>query len=221
MVIMALDHVRDFVHSEAFRGNPTDLTTTTPALFLTRWITHLCAPSFVFLAGAALAFSVERRQRAGATAASIDLHIAVRALLLILFDVAIISPSFAGSFDVVLLGVLYGIGTSLLFMIGLRRLPTAWLLGLLAQLLAPSPYGPHVGLPLYAAAFAWERRTVFWRYAAPLQAVYGMLVPLWLGAGYEMIPHATVAPLAWLTTRLFPYRTPAPEVEQTVLGLKL
>ncbi|MEO7989168.1 MAG: heparan-alpha-glucosaminide N-acetyltransferase domain-containing protein [Chryseolinea sp.] len=51
MIIMALDHTRDFLHITGLTQDPTDLTTTTPVLFFTRWITHLCAPTFVFLAG--------------------------------------------------------------------------------------------------------------------------------------------------------------------------
>lgn len=51
MIIMALDHIRDLIHVNALTQDPTNLETTTPWLFMTRWITHLCAPTFVFLAG--------------------------------------------------------------------------------------------------------------------------------------------------------------------------
>lgn len=51
IIIMALDHVRDFFHIAGATGDPTNLATTTPALFLTRWITHYCAPSFMMLSG--------------------------------------------------------------------------------------------------------------------------------------------------------------------------
>src|ERR1700712_691519 len=51
MIIMALDHVRDLMHVNSIIQSPTDLSTTTPILFFTRWITYLCAPIFVFLSG--------------------------------------------------------------------------------------------------------------------------------------------------------------------------
>ena len=51
MIIMALDHTREFFHSAALTSNPLDLSTTTPLLFFTRWITHFCAPVFVFFIG--------------------------------------------------------------------------------------------------------------------------------------------------------------------------
>jgi uncharacterized membrane protein len=51
MIIMALDHVRDLLHVNSVTQSPTNLATTTPILFFTRWITYLCAPIFVFLAG--------------------------------------------------------------------------------------------------------------------------------------------------------------------------
>ncbi len=53
MVLMVLDHCRDFFGDG--RINPTDLSATTPALFATRWVTHLCAPTFSLLAGVSAA----------------------------------------------------------------------------------------------------------------------------------------------------------------------
>lgn len=61
MVIMALDHVRDLFHSTALTQDPSDLATTTPTLFFTRWITHLCAPTFVFLSGTSAYLSFHRQ----------------------------------------------------------------------------------------------------------------------------------------------------------------
>jgi uncharacterized membrane protein len=61
MIIMALDHVRDLMHVKSIAESPTDLSSTTPILFFTRWITYLCAPTFVFLAGTSAYISSSKK----------------------------------------------------------------------------------------------------------------------------------------------------------------
>jgi uncharacterized membrane protein len=63
MIIMAIDHVRDLFHFDAFLYSPEDLARTSPALFFTRWITHLCAPTFIFLAGTSSYFVARRKSK--------------------------------------------------------------------------------------------------------------------------------------------------------------
>lgn len=60
MIIMALDHTRDIIHLSSVTDSPTNLQTTTPFLFFTRWITHFCAPTFVFLSGASAFLSFQK-----------------------------------------------------------------------------------------------------------------------------------------------------------------
>lgn len=90
------------------------------AEFFTRWITHLCAPTFVFLMGTSLAISVERRVVKGANPWDIDRGMLIRRLIIALLDLTVVSLGSAHwNF-----GVLYAIGTSMICMAPLRRLPT-------------------------------------------------------------------------------------------------
>jgi uncharacterized membrane protein len=63
MIIMALDHTRDFFHYDAQLNNPLNLNNTTTALFFTRWITHFCAPVFVFLSGTSAFLQSARKSK--------------------------------------------------------------------------------------------------------------------------------------------------------------
>ena len=93
MIIMALDHVRDLMHSPSLSQSPTDLTNTTPLLFFTRWITYVCAPVFVFLAGTSVYISLHSKNEFS----QIRRHVILRGIWLIIIDFTLLN--FALYFD--------------------------------------------------------------------------------------------------------------------------
>lgn len=95
-----------------------------------------------------------------------------------------------------------------------RGFVTAIVLEVAAQVLAPDPLGPHLALALFIAVYAWERRSVFWRWAVPFMAAYACFVPYLLRGGPPGPLHALPALLAWLSERLFPYDLSSPEEEE-------
>ncbi len=115
MVLMALDHTRMFV------GTPVDLAVAPVALFLTRWITHFCAPVFVFLAGMSARL---QSRRLGSTAAS-SAHLLKRGLWLVVLEVTVVRLGCLFSFGpgVVVLQVIWAIGVSMIVLAGLVWLP--------------------------------------------------------------------------------------------------
>jgi uncharacterized membrane protein len=130
MVLMTLDHA-----SGAFNGgrlmadapyayHPGQALD--PAQFFTRWVTHLCAPTFVFLAGLSLSISAERRLARGESPRRQDLHLVTRGLFIAACDPLWMSWAF-GMHGRMLFQVLYAIGASFVAMAALRRLPRAWL----------------------------------------------------------------------------------------------
>lgn len=124
MVLMAIDHASLAFNGGRLSGDSWYAHEPGAALpaaqFFTRWITHLCAPTFVFLAGTALALSFERRRLAGARDRDLDRHLFKRALVILAFELLWWSP-----FG---LQVLFAIAMGLICMIPLRRLSTRTLL---------------------------------------------------------------------------------------------
>ncbi|HLK96193.1 MAG TPA: heparan-alpha-glucosaminide N-acetyltransferase domain-containing protein, partial [Hymenobacter sp.] len=125
MVVMALDHTRDFFSPTSVR--PEDVAHAPALLFLTRWITHFCAPTFVFLSGCSVYLYAQKRQNK----AAVSRFLLSRGLWLILLEVALLTVVLTWSYDLTLLLVIYAIGASLVLLAGLLWLPR-WLLVALA-----------------------------------------------------------------------------------------
>jgi uncharacterized membrane protein len=113
MVVMALDHVRDFFHHDAFVHDPLDITTTSPVLFFTRWFTHFCAPVFVFLAGTSAYFLSLKR-----TKAELSRFLLTRGLWLVVVEITIVAFgwTFNSLFNVFMLQVIWAIGISMMIL---------------------------------------------------------------------------------------------------------
>lgn len=122
MVIMLLDHTREYVHAEAFRFSPTDLTKTNVLLFLTRWITHLCAPTFVLLAGTSAYLQLAR----GKSRTELSGFLLRRGLWLVLLEFTLVRFAILFNVDYSFLGmaeVIWAIGASMVVLAGLVHLP--------------------------------------------------------------------------------------------------
>jgi len=189
MVIMALDHARDFVSGAEF--DPTDPAHTTPLYFFTRWITHYCAPTFFFLAGVA-AFLAGRRK----TRAQLSWWLASRGLWLVVIELTIVR--LAWSFD---LGspyrflVIWALGVSMIVLAALIHLPR-WAIAAISVLaiaghnlldgVAAAPLVGAHGVSLHASAFDW-----LWAFLHVLD--YPVVYPIvpWfavMAAGYAFGP---------------------------------
>ena len=122
MIIMTLDHVRDLMHTTSISQVPTDLSTASPALFFTRWITHLCAPTFVFLSGTSAFLSMKKSGDLAATRR----FLLSRGAWLILLDLTLVNFGvwFDLHFSVFLFDVLSAIGIGFIMLALMIRLST-------------------------------------------------------------------------------------------------
>ena len=120
MIIMALDHTRDYFGIPG--QNPTNMATTTAALFLTRWITHFCAPTFFLLTGTGAFLSLRRK-----SAAQLSAFLFTRGLWLLFVEVVIMrcfAYQFNVDYRVTMLIVLWALGWSMIVLAALVRFPT-------------------------------------------------------------------------------------------------
>lgn len=125
MIIMALDHVRDYFHADAFVFDPTDLSKTSVALFFTRWITHFCAPTFMFLSGTSAYLVGVRKGKK-----YLSKFLLTRGLWLIFLEMTVVNFAwfFNPSFPVIDFIVIWALGLSMIILAALIYLPFTTLL---------------------------------------------------------------------------------------------
>jgi uncharacterized membrane protein len=114
MIIMALDHTRDLIHVASTTESPTNLLTTTPLLFFTRWITHLCAPTFVFLSGTSAYISFKSKN----DVAAMRRFLLTRGIWLIILEFTLVNFGvwFDIHFNVLLFDVIATIGVGFIIL---------------------------------------------------------------------------------------------------------
>jgi len=209
MVIMALDHTRDFFSN--YGGSPTDAATAPGIIFFTRWITHLCAPTFVFLAGTSIYLQSLRKPRP-----QLSRFLVSRGAWLMVLERVVVSSmlTFHPSVHLVFLQVIWVTGASMILMAALIHLPF-W---------AVASFG--AALVLAHNAFDWVNPVAMgpvvgtvWR----LLHVPGVLVPpssgnLWLNL-YPLIPWPGIMALGFAFGWFL--QLPASQRQRAMLSLGL
>jgi uncharacterized membrane protein len=173
MIIMALDHVRDYFHYDAFLYSPTDLNKTSGFLFFTRFITHYCAPVFVFLAGISANIYGSKRSRR-----QLSFYLLTRGAWLVFAEFFIITLgwTFNPSYPIFNLQVIWAIGISMIILSAIIYLERQYILLIAVLLISGHNLLDNVHVPgTGIAAFLWSilhdpadfvigRFTIFVRY---------------------------------------------------------
>ena len=194
IVIMALDHTRDFFHINTFQ--PEDMEQTHAVLFFTRWITHFCAPAFLFLSGLSAFLHAER---AGLSKNGLAKFLALRGLWLIFVELVIIN--FAWQFDYGFLfgQVIWAIGWSMIALAALIYLPWRAVLFVSVAMIAGHNLLDPITPPQFGS-FDWVWKILHetgWNpfpAGAPTQGFY---------AAYPLIPWIGVMSLGYAAGKLF------------------
>ncbi|OGX91774.1 DUF1624 domain-containing protein [Hymenobacter coccineus] len=195
MVIMALDHIREFWSPTAVR--PEDVAHASVALFLTRWITHFCAPTFVFLAGTSV-FLYQQKQ---ASRGAVSRFLLLRGLWLVVLEVVVINFLLQWGYNALLLQVIWALGWSMVLLAGLIWLPR-WLVGALALAFI---FGQHL-LPFLQPV---TRANVGWALLYGQPFLFKLTPQLPVLVAYTVLPWAAVMAAGYAVGPWF--QLPAPQ----------
>lgn len=205
IVIMALDHIRDYLHATGYSGNPLDPRQSDVLLYSTRWITHLCAPTFVFLSGVSAWLQLARGKSRGAVARQLF----TRGLWLVVLELTVVSFAWAWSFPyLVFLQVIWAIGVSMMVLSGLVFLPVNAVLA--------------IGVVIVAGhnALAGINPVSLGVTGQVLGFLFGpTIIPTWLVSAYPIVPWMGVMLLGYALGRLFVEAKDARKVALVGVGM--
>lgn len=189
MIVMALDHTRDYFHESAFVFSPTDLEKTTPAIFFTRWITHFCAPAFVFLSGISININLRKRGRP-----DLVKYLLTRGLWLVFLDLVVLRFAFFFNFyyDMTFFSILWLIGWCMVFMAGVIFLPYRAIL--IISLIIIAGHDALVGIAVPPGTFLSSLWTIF--------MTVGFVPPAFISS-YAIVPWLGIMMFGFVTGRLY------------------
>lgn len=189
MVLMALDHVRDWVSNVRFQ--PENLALSSPALFATRWVTHFCAPAFFLLAGVGIGIAYDRGTRGSA----MSRYLLVRGFWLLVLELVITPVGWQFGFDPIpaFALVLWALGWSMIVMAVLIHLPKPVVAATAFAMIA----GHNLLDPVRPDAFGE------WRWLWHVLHVPGFVIPDVLFVAYPLIPWIGVMALGFVLAGIY------------------
>ena len=184
MMLMAIDHIRDYIARSAQQFSPTDLTRTTPAIFFTRWVTHFCAPVFILTAGLGAYLWMSRGHHSKSELSRLLIS---RGVWLIALEVTVLRlvllSQISFTANPVILMILWAIGVSMIVLAGLIYLPMRVIAAVSIAIIALHNLGDGVPAERFGrAAWVWDilhQQNVFSFYGINFVTAYPVLP--WIG----------------------------------------
>lgn len=223
MVIMLIDHTRDYVHRDGLTVDPLNLATTTPLLYFTRWITHFCAPAFALLAGASAGF----QRRRGAPVPELSRFLWTRGLSLVLIELTVIR--LLGSFNVdpnylANLQVIWAIGCSMIVLAGLIHLSQRAILGIGLVIVCGHNLLDSIRVPAWTSAALPEPSSLdkLWMviHQGGLFPLFGYPTPI-VRVNYPVLPWIGVLAVGYVLADLWQLSVQRRRVLLRVMGLAM